>query len=189
MGLLVRRDDCRTADDAGHRRFERARRRGNQQPLKLFRVIAAPPSQQRPPTQAPGYNTLGATLVGGLLRWTDKGLYKLLVAPRSKLYLVDQDVRAGPVYPNRTGGHELAPQMYTRPCAREPRFGCLFEVLGDPTEERSLAAEEPELFKSMLAEVDELQATVYSPDRGAEDPAACATATTTYSGFWGPWTA
>ena len=46
----------------------------------------------------------------------------------------------------------------------------------------------PELFKTMLARVDELQRSVYSPKRGTEkDPKACDAALDRYNGYWGPW--
>ena len=38
----------------------------------------------------------------------------------------------------------------------------------------------------MLARVDALQRTAYSPDRGTADPQACKQAAAN-GGYWGPW--
>ena len=65
--------------------------------------------------------------------------------------------------------------------------GCLFDLRTDPAERRSRAAEQSALFGAMVARVAELQAGVYSPDRGEADAAACARATGANGGYWGPW--
>ena len=64
---------------------------------------------------------------------------------------------------------------------------CLFDLGSDEGEAVDLASVEGGTFAGMLARVDELQATVFSPDRGGTDPAACAAALGVYGGYWGPW--
>ena len=41
--------------------------------------------------------------------------------------------------------------------------------------------------KGMLARLGALQATLFNPDRGSADPAACETAKSRWGGFYGPW--
>lgn len=134
-------------------------------------------------TSALGYNGDGSTLVGGVLRADG---YKLLLGAANKGRLVDQDVVTSPLYPD---GTHLAPQTHVRRCGRTAADGCLFNVLHDETESTNLAAANPALFRTLLARVDALQASVWSPDRGAPDPAACAAAEGRYKGYWGPWVA
>ena len=168
-------------------------------------------------TSALDYNGAGKTLVGGLLRFVgssdgehddDDGssagggkgtLYKLLVGAANKAFLVDQDVVAGPVFPSRgsdEGPLAVRPQAHARRCGRtvegmggiENGTGtCLFDLGVDPSEALDLAAMQHELFGSMLSRIDDLQESVFSPDRGETDPAACDSAVTINGGYWGPW--
>jgi len=142
-------------------------------------------------TAALRYNGDGQTLVGGLI-WQRHGkLYKLLIGAANKDFVVLQDVQTGPLYPNNSFGVNGTPpifsQLYGRRCDRSLRHGCLFELVSDPTEQTSLAEEDPVLFRAMLRRVDELQLTVFSPDRGSTDPGACEKAMGDYGGYWGPW--
>jgi hypothetical protein len=163
-------------------------------------------------TSALTYNGEGTTLVGGLLRWQNGSLFKLLVGAANKGFLIDQDVVVGPYFPNRNGNGsdsqgpiEVRPQAHTRICGRgqagkassatphgpstATTGTCLFELTTNPDEDPSqdLAAYEPELFASMLARIDELQGSVFSPERGDIDPMACTQAISVYGGYWGPW--
>jgi hypothetical protein len=57
----------------------------------------------------------------------------------------------------------------------------------DPGEYTNVAAQNPAIYKQMLARVDEVQLTVYSPDRGTDsDKAACNKSIADYSYYWGP---
>ena len=71
-------------------------------------------------------------------------------------------------------------------CGRTPETGCLFDVYADEGEHNNLAAVKPDVYNSMLAELNEVQKGVYSPMRGTTDPAACEKAMGDYGGFWGP---
>lgn len=144
-------------------------------------VIVGETSSQTP-------NGDGQTFVGGVIR----GRYKLLVGVDARkwntLYLterVSQNVMTGPKWPNSSS--HLAPLLHPRKCGRTPEEGCLFDVFADPGEDTSLAASQPDIFKFLLKRVDELQRSVYSPDRGPEDHGACKKAKQEYHGYWGPW--
>ena len=80
----------------------------------------------------------------------------------------------------------VIPLLYPRLCGRTPEEGCLFDIFSDPQETHSLATELPEVFYSMLRRIDELQLTVYSPDRGDKQEAACEAAIAR-GYYWGPW--
>mmetsp|Transcript_9953 Transcript_9953/g.29567 ORF Transcript_9953/g.29567 Transcript_9953/m.29567 type:complete len:437 (-) Transcript_9953:305-1615(-) len=126
----------------------------------------------------------GRTLVGGLIR----GRYKLLVGAEDKLRTIDQYVQTGPSWPNRSS--HLVPLTHWKLCGRTPRDGCLFDIFSDPTERTSLAEAQPTLFHDMLARIDELQGSVYSPVRGSKDSRACQAAKEKYGTangpYWGP---
>ncbi|KAJ8602724.1 hypothetical protein CTAYLR_003776 [Chrysophaeum taylorii] len=132
-------------------------------------------------SSALGYNAQGQTLVGGLLWRNGTALYKLLLGAANKRYLIDQDVRAGPLFPNRSA---LAPQLYFRRCGRTAETGCLFDVIRDETEDNNIAPQRPDIFYAMLRRASEFR--LYSPNRGDEDPMACARARA-YGNYWGPW--
>jgi len=131
-------------------------------------------------TSAMTPNGDGKTLVGGLI-W---GRYKLLLGAPDKLYRISQDVRTGPSWPNSSS--HLVPLLHSRVCGRKQENGCLFDVVADPFELTSIAEQASDLFTSMLARVDELQQTVYSPVRGSKDKQACTVAEEDYKGYWGP---
>lgn len=124
----------------------------------------------------------GNTLVGGLIQ----GHYKLVLGDPDRAFLMGQNVRAGQFWPNETSS--LIPVTILKECGRSHATGCLFDIHKDPYEEENLAhlPEFKELFNSMLARVDELQAGVYSPVRGGVNPKACDMAYGKYDGFWGP---
>ena len=122
--------------------------------------------------------TSGATVVGGIIRPP----YKIVVGDGPGNVL-DNVCWPGPESPNNTGSCNS--DNRTQVCARTPETGCLFDVWKDPGEHVNLASSMPELFKSMLAEMDQVQTTVFSPERGANNPAAC-DAAKKYGGFWGP---
>ena len=119
-------------------------------------------------------------LVGGLI----SGKYKLLLGAADKLHLIDQNVMTGPHWPNESS--HLVPLSHSLFCGRKPENGCLFNIFDDPSESKNIAAINTSIFLSMLAEIDEAQKSVYSPDRGKKDKSACAKAFTEYQGYWGP---
>lgn len=138
-------------------------------------------------TSAHTPNGDGHTVVGGVIR----GRYKLLLGVDAhkwnSMFLtrqVSQNVMTGPQWPNSSS--HLIPMLHPRHCGRQPEHGCLFDIFADPGESTSLARQNTSLFNELLQRVDELQQSVYSPNRGSEDRGACAKAHE-QQGFWGPW--
>merc|ERR1712137_1232352 len=130
----------------------------------------------------------GQTIVGGIIR----GKYKLLVGANARkcntnlmTYRVSQDVLTGPSWPDHI--ISLRPMIFTRHCGRTAEVGCLFDIFKDPYETTSIATQNETLFADMLARLDEMQKTVYSPIRGSKQKAACTEAETVYGDYWGPW--
>eukprot|EP00937_MAST-01D_sp_MAST-1D-sp2_P005853 g5853.t1 len=64
--------------------------------------------------------------------------------------------------------------------------GCLFDIIADPTESRDLAEALPDVLARLQARQAEIRQTVFAPDRGDLDPAACG-ANDAAGGFWAPW--
>lgn len=138
-------------------------------------------------TSAHTPNGDGQTVVGGVIR----GRYKLLLGVGAhkwnSMFLtrqVSQNVMTGPQWPNSSS--HLIPMLHPRHCGRQPEHGCLFDIFADPGESTSLALQNTSLFNELLQRVDELQQSVYSPNRGSKDRGACAKAHE-QQGFWGPW--
>lgn len=91
-----------------------------------------------------------------------------------------QAVYTGPHFPNAST--DFISEHTVGHCAD----GCLYELRADPSERRDLATEMPERLEAMRAKLAAYEATAFNPDRGREDPAACACALGAYGGFWGP---
>lgn len=127
----------------------------------------------------------GKVLVGGLI-WEQPNtskLWKLLVGAQDKGELIEMAVTTGPKWPNVSS--HLVPLEHTRRCGRSTANGCLYELNSDPTEEHTVAREEPLVFGRLLQRIQEWQAGAYSPNRGTTNPAACEKAEE--RGFyWGP---
>ena len=85
------------------------------------------------------------------------------------------------------GSHKQALESPCRGGSSGRRGGCLYRLDVDPTEHTDLAPSHPKLLATMLAELQRHNRSVWSPDRGSWDPAACAAALTTWGGTWGPW--
>lgn len=64
--------------------------------------------------------------------------------------------------------------------------GCLFDIEADPTEQTDVAAAHPHVVSKLHAQLEAVRATLYAPDRGPVEQAAC-DAIEKYGGFWGPW--
>jgi len=64
---------------------------------------------------------------------------------------------------------------------------CLFDIYADPTEHHDIASEHPTIVADLVNRINDAKKTIFNPDRGALDPAACNTALGKYNGFWGPW--
>ena len=95
-----------------------------------------------------------------------------------------QDMWTGPQYPNHTGPqpNPLNTDFITD-CG--PR-GCLYNVFTDPTEHQNIVDQHPALVDEMLARLDLLNQTLFSPDRGNETIQSCIVAEKKYKGYYGP---
>jgi len=87
----------------------------------------------------------------------------------------------GPKYPN--GSTNWMPMKDT---IAHCGTGCLFDIKKDPTEHHNIAADNKEIVTKMSARMKEIEATLFSPDRGPVSPKACEAALNTWKGFWGP---
>ncbi|KAJ8610168.1 hypothetical protein CTAYLR_008744 [Chrysophaeum taylorii] len=67
----------------------------------------------------------------------------------------------------------------------EGKYGCLYDVVDDPTEHHDLAALMPEKAYELYTRLRDAQARFFDPDRGPPQEAACRLANT--SGWWQPW--
>ena len=111
-------------------------------------------------------------------------LFKLLLGAPDRQHTIDQYVRTGPDWPNISS--RLVPLDHFKTCGRTASDGCLFELIADPYEQTNLAATLPARFAAMLARVEALQPTVYSPVRETTaSPRACEVAAS-QGGYWGP---
>ena len=125
-------------------------------------------------------NAGGKTLVGGIII----NDYKLLLGAKSRFYDINQNTRTGQKWPNNSKPH-LYPLTKTMKCKPEFKHGCLFNIKDDPYEMTNLAPSMPKLFNDMLNRINEIQNTVYSPNRGKKDERACETAENKYDNYWG----
>jgi len=121
--------------------------------------------------------TGNTTVIQGLLQPP----YKLLIGD------VYQAVWTGPLYPNTSSNWVDTPLSCGDPL-KTPGAGCLFDVYADPTEHNNIASSNPTIVNAMRQRMQEIQATVFAPNRGSDNGQACVAATSQYKGFWGPFT-
>jgi arylsulfatase I/J len=113
--------------------------------------------------------TAGAPAVQGLIQPP----WKLLVGE------LGQNIWQSAQYPNETTAWPDTPFA----CGGG---GCLFNIEEDPGEHVDLAAARPDVAARMRARMAQLTRAAYSPERGADDGAACKAAFGRWGGFWGP---
>lgn len=89
-------------------------------------------------------------------------------------------VWTGPQFPNTST--KPAQWDTTADCSQ----GCLYNLIADPSEHNDIAAANPDIVARLKQKILAHNATCFSPQRGVSSPSACATATGTYGGFWGP---
>ncbi len=130
-------------------------------------------------TDGNGGRTSGNTTIGGIIRPP----YKIIIG-----YDVNNTINMagwpGLKTPNNTASPDW--DNLVESCGRTPETGCLYNIYEDPTEHNNIAATNPDIFQQMLAEVDEAQKQVFSPERGIADGLAVKVANEAYDGFWGP---
>lgn len=101
------------------------------------------------------------------------------------LGVVDQCWWQGPQYPNGSSTWDTHATWIN--CTTPTKKACLFNIIEDPTEHFDRAAEQPALVDQLLARMQQVQTTVYDPDRGENEAEAACEAVEANKGFWGPW--
>lgn len=91
-----------------------------------------------------------------------------------------QDGWEGPVYPNGTKPQGGIPGV--KHCGA----GCLFNVKEDPHEHEEVSSLYPDKLAELQAALAKANQTLFNPDRGLNNPAACELAASKYGGFVGP---
>jgi arylsulfatase B len=122
--------------------------------------------------------TSGVTTIAALIRPP----WKLLLG-EGPGDILDMAGHPGPLSPNNSATVDW--KNVTQVCGRTPSTGCLYNVYEDPEERRNLAAQQPELYGTMMAAIKELNQGVFSPSRGVDDGVACKQVEVN-GGFWGP---
>ena len=124
------------------------------------------------------------TMVQGLIRADG---WKLLIGN------VSQSFWQGPYYPNITSKTLNDTENLYVDCGIPFRHGhsngsngCLFNLWTDPNEHNNVASLYPDVVLSLYQRIQTLQMTVFSPNRGMDQPLACETALHTWKGYWGP---
>jgi arylsulfatase I/J len=119
------------------------------------------------------------TVVGGLIQADSDGWYKVVIGTYKYAGWT------GPTFPNSSFHGNMG--KITETCKdNNPKQGCLYDIMDDPSEHVNLAQQKPALFNKMMKRVAEIQKNAYSPDRGEDDGGACKFALNKYDGFWGP---
>ena len=108
--------------------------------------------------------------------WDGAAAVQRLISPPYKLLIGDlgENIWQSPVYPNASTSWPDNPFS----CGD---VGCLFDISLDPYEYHDIAREQPDVAARLRARIAELQLAVYDPQRGGDDGAACAAATTTWA--------
>jgi arylsulfatase B len=99
----------------------------------------------------------GDTMVQALIRQDG---YKCIIAS------LNNAIWQGPFYPNSS-------TLWNNSNIDCGNSGCLFNVFTDPSEYIDIAKQEPEILAEMLQRIQEIQKTVFSPQRGLPSPLAC----------------
>ena len=93
----------------------------------------------------------------------------------------------GPEWPNSSSTSFAANNSHWLVTA-DCRAGCLFDIsetMHGDNEHTDLAATQPDMVKKMRARLEQINATVFSPNRGpADKELGCNVALNDYSGFW-----
>jgi len=72
-------------------------------------------------------------------------------------------------------------------CTSPGKLGCLFDGFRDEREEHDLALEQPDLAATLYARLQELDATLFEPERGSPDHTGACAQVVANNGTWGPW--
>ena len=120
------------------------------------------------------------TIVQGLIQADG---WKLLIGN------VSQSFWQGPIYPNSTSEQKNNTKSQHVDCgvpSSDGPHGCLFNLWNDPNEHENVADLYPDIVLALYQRIKSIQMTVFSPNRGVDQPQACETAIHTWKGYWGP---
>ena len=109
------------------------------------------------------------------------GEHKLIVGN------ISQASWTGPSYPNNSVDWDTWASV--EHCTTDSKVGCLFNIFDDPTEQHDLALARPDLARALFKRLEELDLTVFDPDRGDADHEGACKQVGHNGGFWGPWIA
>ena len=118
-------------------------------------------------------NSFLATTVEGLIQ----GEMKLIMTPPA--FPILEAAWSGLQFPNASTN-----QTDWDATSLDCSSGCLYNLTNDRSEHNNLAAEHPDTVAKMTARMREINATAFSPQRGASSPLGCEVALDTYGGFW-----
>ena len=99
--------------------------------------------------------------------------------------MIPQASWCGPSYPNNTKAWDTWGTVLE--CSTPTQRGCLFDIFADPTEQHDLAPQMPKLVDELYARLEELDKTLFDPDRGKPDVDRACAAVVRRGGYWGPW--
>lgn len=88
------------------------------------------------------------------------GTYKLLVGSIDRSFLTKPD------YPLDDSTPDISK-------SQNCNHGCLFDLYADPTESEDLATVKPSVHAALMTRLVQLRHTIFDPNRGPKDPAAC----------------
>lgn len=129
----------------------------------------APPAVEEPSYQV-------ATAAAG----ATSTLYKLMVGT------FHFAMWTGPQWPNQTSTAFAANNSHWSVTA-DCRHGCLYDLSTDPGEHTDISAAQPTIATRMRARLEQINATVFSPNRGTVQQAlGCEVGVNRYHGYWGP---
>ena len=87
------------------------------------------------------------------------------------------------MFPNRSSTWN--PSSSREVCGNTSATGCLFHVETDAGEHDNLAVTKSDVWHRMMQRLLEINTTMFQPNRGKIDNAACVAAVK-YGGYWGP---
>lgn len=112
------------------------------------------------------------------------GRWKLITGGMQllEMQLFEHATHGGPfiLYNDYVTGYDAPPSPFRNPkfCG----FGCLYDVINDPTEVTDVAKDHPEVVRQLKARLAELNKGLFLPDRGAPYKPGC----DRWGGFYGP---
>ena len=115
------------------------------------------------------------------------GDWKLVVGVQhDSSFSRDSNVSCDALKPPSVGGSWESNSTPGVPCTCGVA-GCLYHLKNDPNELSNQVEAQPQVAAQLHSRLAELRESVYAPDRGTIEQAACDVVDSRYHGFWGPW--